>query len=276
MTIVRKIEFGKIGRLNLKLLLAALVTFSITAPIGAQVKKTNFGLGTPKTSGVSGAVRTGVNCPKIALITPASGSKTLLTQPTLFWYLEGNNSPIDVTLILRGRDDSEYGNKAQNIFTAKGEAKSSGLYGFALPKSAPALILGQVQRWDLRIQSADCTDSNLVRVSAAIQLDQNPKVVTAIAKSSNDLQKARIYSEGGYWFDALSAYDNWLKANPQDRTALRERNSVIANGFQDYETLSKTEPSSVLDFIKLVPAKIETITAMPIVLSELKPNKVTN
>jgi hypothetical protein len=269
MLISRKIELEKIGSLNLKVLLAAFLSFSMAAPVTAQVKKTNFGLGTPRTGDVSGAVRTGANCPKIALITPSSGSKTLLAQPTLLWYVEAS-SPVDITLILRGGDSSEFGNKAPKNFSAKGEAKSSGLYSFALPQSAPALTLGQVQRWDLRIQSADCSDSNLVRASAAIQLDRNPQVVAAIAKSTNELQKARIYSEGGYWFDALSAYDRWLKANSKDLVALKERNSAIANGFQDYEVLSKAEPSPVLDFIKLVPKKIESTTATPITLTELK------
>jgi Domain of Unknown Function (DUF928) len=258
--------FGKIGSLKIKVLLAFAMTL-VAVPAIAQVKKTSFGLGTPRTSGIGGAVRSGGNtCPKMALITPLSGSRTLSSQPTLLWYVEGNNSPLEVTLILRDRDDS----KSSRVFSARGEAKSSGLYGFTLPKSAPSLNVGQTQRWDLRVQSSDCSDLNVA--TAAIQLESNSKVVAAIAKTSSELQRAKIYNEAGYWFDALGAYDRWLKLNPQDQTTKKERNSMIVNGFQDYETLSKTEPNATLDFIKLVPGKIESATATPIVLSELKPN----
>jgi hypothetical protein len=258
--------FNYIDKIKLiKILTACLVLSAM--PAIAQVKKTSFGLGTPKTSGIGGAVRSGnATCPKMGLISPLSGSRTLSSQPTLYWYVEGNKLPLDVTLILRDRDD----NNAGRVFSAKGETKDAGLFGFTLPKSAKPLTVGQTQRWDLRVQSSDCSD--LTAANAAIKLDANPTVSAAIAKSKTDLQKARIYNEGGYWFDAISAYDLWLKANPQDQTARKERNAMIVNGFEEYTALKGAEPNAALDFIKLIPTKIEKVTATTIVLSELKSN----
>jgi hypothetical protein len=245
-------------------------------PASAPAKKTSFGLGVPRNSGIGGAVRTGIDasCPRIALLSPATGARTLSAKPTIFWYVEyepTNKSeavPLNVTFILRDRDDRT----AARVFAAQGQLKGSGLYGFTLPPSAPNLVAGKVQRWDIRLQVPSCND--LPVASAAILLEPNAQVEAAANKAKDDLGKARIYVSQGYWVEALAAYDRWLTANKGDAAAKQERNAMIDNGFKEYDALDNESLKPLLVFVKTVPSKIISTTSqrqtlMPMVLESV-------
>ncbi|MDX1976368.1 MAG: DUF928 domain-containing protein [Pseudanabaenaceae cyanobacterium bins.68] len=225
-------------------------------PAIAQIKKTSFGLGTPRTSGIGGAVRTGAidSCPNTAILSPLSGSRVLSDQPELFWYVEGKIPTMAVSVIVRDQDT----NSSKRVFTANGTATQSGLYRFALP--AKLLIPGKTQRWDLRIQTESCTDLGIT--NAAIRLEPNPSLAQAIAKATNSLERAKLYQASGYWFDALAAYETWLATNPQDQTARQERNAMIKAGLAEYNQL----PGSGAEFVQQIPAKIAQLSASGIKL----------
>lgn len=230
-------------------------------PAIAQVRKTNFGLGTPRTSGIGGAVRSGSTntCPETAILSPLNGSRVLSDQAPVFWYLETKTPSVEVSLILRDQDSTN----SKRLFTGTGTATTSGLYSFVLP---PKLLSpGKTQRWDLRIQTNSCTDIALA--NGAIRLEPNPNLAQAIAKATNALQQARLYQKSGYWFEALAAYETWLATNPQDQAARQERNAMIKAGFAENEQLSGVS-GAVPEFVQQLPAKVAKISANPIKLTQ--------
>jgi hypothetical protein len=237
----------------------------------APMASAQYGLGLPKSAGTGGATRG--NLPQITMLVPEDGAKTLASRPTFYWYIastspvspalttvpkieDGKNS-FKVTFFLRDSNERS----ARSVFVAEGKAEESGLYKFTLPETAPELVKGKVQRWQIRWQTS--AGSSQVDVNAPILRDDNPDVLKAIAIAKNDLEKARIYSKSAYWYDALDAYMSWLSANPKDEVARTERNDLLKEGFKTHTAFSKEQQGN---FTKLLIKLDEAKSAMTIAL----------
>jgi len=228
-----------------------------------------YGLGLPRSAGTGGATRG--NLPQITMLVPEDGAKTLSSRPTLYWYIAPPSStsstsgtPIltktaktshKITFFLRDGSDRA----AKPVFTAEGTTDKAGLYKFTIPETAPALVKGKVQRWQIRWQTDG--GASQVDVYAPIRFDEEPKVSTAIASAKNGLEKARIYTKNAYWYDALDAYTVWLSQNPQDQTAKAERDNLLKEGFKTHRAFSKAQEGNLA---KLLSKLNESSTALPI------------
>ena len=215
-----------------------------------------YGLGLPRSAGTGGATRG--NLPQITMIVPEDGAKTVSARPTFYWYiappsLTTANNPattatpklsetkpnFKITLFLRDGNDRS----AKSVFVGEGVADQPGLYKFTLPKDAPELVVGKVQRWQVRWQAN--SGASQVDVNAPIRRDDDPKVLAAITAAKNDLAKARVYAQNGYWYDAIDAYTNWLTANPQDKIARDERSNLLKDGFKNHSAFSKEQEGNI-------------------------------
>lgn len=203
-----------------------------------------YGLGLPKSASAGGATRTtNIQILSVILLVPMDGAKTLASRPTFLWYInlpEEPNKPtsnrfsnvsdkknsIKVTFFLRDGNET----KSVRIFEAEGKAEKSGLYKFTLPEVAPELVTGKIQRWQVRCEMNGIQTD----VYAPIRRDVDPAVITAIASSTNDLEKARIYAKNAYWYDAINAYTSWLSQNPKDNVASNERNELLKVGLKNH------------------------------------------
>lgn len=230
----------------------------LTAPVlmTPSAAIAQYGLGLPRSAGTGGATRG--NLPHITMIVPEDGAKTLAARPTFYWYIappnltgitnpattavpsssEGKQS-FKITLFLRDGSDRS----ARSVFVGEGVADQPGLYKFTLPADAPELVVGKVQRWQVRWQANN--GASQVDVNAPIRRDADPKVLAAIAIAKDDLAKARIYAQNGYWYDAIDAYTNWLTANPKDQTARDERSNLLKDGFKNHSAFSKEQESNI-------------------------------
>jgi hypothetical protein len=215
---------------------------SVTSTIAfAPSAFAQYGLGLPKSAGTGGATRG--NLPHITILAPDDGAKTLAARPTFYWYiapieisaprLETNKNKFKVTFFLR--DGNEKSSK--RIFEAEGKVNDIGLYKFTLPENAPELVAGKVQRWQIRWQDG----STQVDVNAPIRRDNNPDALKAIAAAKNDLEKARIYADRSYWYDAINSYTIWLSQNPTDSVARTERNVILRKGLQNNIAFSQDQ-----------------------------------
>jgi hypothetical protein len=43
--------------------------------------------------------------------------------------------------------------------------------------------------------------------------------------------RAKIYAEAGYWFEAIDGYTRWLNFKPEDLKARTARNEILKSGF---------------------------------------------
>lgn len=257
--ILRKPSIKKIVTLSALCLTTGLGLFTFTPAATAQ-----YGLGIPRSAGTGGATR-GNNdgLPAVTILVPEDGAKTLSERPTFYWYVAPNpaNSKELPKLSFFLRNGNETASRA--VFTARGESSGEGLYKFTIPEDAPALVAGKVQRWQLRLSFATNGVVDDTNVIGLVRFDPDPEVSKAIAKASNNLEKARIYAKNNYWYDAIDSYTSWLAANPNDREAISERSAMLQLGLKNNIAFSEGQPNS---FDKLM-AKLEqskTAIAIPL------------
>jgi hypothetical protein len=72
--------------------------------------------------------------------------------------------------------------------------------------------------------------------------EEKLKKLLLSALTSRD--RAKIYAQAGYWFEAIDGYTQWLNFKPSDLKARRARNEVLNLGFAtntnfDFETFKK-------------------------------------
>lgn len=176
------------------------------------------------------------------LLAPKDGAKTIAPYPTFYWHIdhksineanETNETNTDksfyVDFILREGSDI----KAKMIFRSRSESpisKQSGLYRFTLPQNAPPLQVGKTYMWQIRYTQSVYGDKSLgdqINTRAIVKLETNASVTDKIKDASTDLDKARIFAQNLYWYDALDAYTQWIDTHPHDPEALSERLSML-------------------------------------------------
>jgi len=235
--------------------------FSFVPSASAQ-----YGLGLPKSAQTGGATRG--ELPQITMLVPEDGAKTLSARPTFYWYIapkattntitpssktEDDKNNFQITFLLREGTERV----AKRIFVAVGKANQPGLYKFTLPETAPELVQGKVQRWQIRWT----TTISQIDVYAPVRRDNDPATLKAIAAAKNELEKARIYAQTAYWYDAIDAYTNWLDLNPQDDVARKERHELLKKGFQNHTAFSNEQQANMA---KLITKLDESKGAIPI------------
>ena len=102
-----------------------------------------------------------------------------------------------------------------------------GLFRFQIPQSIDP---NTSRRWGIK-----CTWplGKIVAGNGILAFTEpQPEMKLALESAKTSLDRARVYASNGYWYDALDAYTNWIKANPNDAIAIQERGIVIEAGFE--------------------------------------------
>ncbi len=188
--------------------------------------KRSYGLGLPRTAGTGGATRD-AKLPLMTAIAPLDGGRVLAARPTFYWYLapEASAAPTQVTFILRNP-------QGERAFQATGEIATRGLYKFALPATAPALVPGQNYRWDLRVKFEDGGDRQAV-LNGSVRLEPNDGLAKQAQAAKTPLERAKLYDAAGYWYDAIHAYSAALTANPEDAAARSGVKEMLTSVFDE-------------------------------------------
>lgn len=226
---------------------------SIGVGVDAQSRRTSYGLGLPKTATTGGATRG--ELPLAIVLAPRDGGRTLSARPTFYWFVSSASSnarkPFKITFYLRESPDIA----AKYVFKGEGKSTTQGFYKFTLPASAPALEVGKVQRWQVRLELRENDErvntdrANIDRrvnneqfnLNALVKLTEAPaEVQKGLNGAKTELDKARVYAQYGYWYDALHAYTNWLDSNPNDTVARKERSDMFAEIFQSDSAIAPT------------------------------------
>ncbi|GBO56827.1 hypothetical protein APA_5162 [Pseudanabaena sp. lw0831] len=214
------------------------VAISWCGPATVQSKNSSsYGLGIVQNRYYErGTVRCGNlgNLVAVDLLAPDDGARTLTARPTFYWYIDHksqneikNEKSFYIDFILR----EGFGLNAKSIFRSRSVGilkASSGLYRFTLPPNSPALEIGKTYAWHIRYVQADSeyealNSSNQIDTRAIVKRESNSSVIEQVRVASTNLEKARIFAENLYWYDALDEYTKWIDANPHDKQASHER-----------------------------------------------------
>jgi Domain of Unknown Function (DUF928) len=210
--------------------------------IAQQFKQAIYGLGLPKTAGTGGSVRlkdesgggfessSSKTLPILALMVPEDGARTASSRPTVYWNMILND-PQDYKLTFFLQETAEESSKVileQEITITKG-----GLFKYQVPQS---IDTSTPRRWGVKCKWPSGRVVNANGLLAFIE--PKPEVKLALESAKTDLDKARVYASNSYWYDAMDAYTSWIKANPQDMIAIKERGAVIDEGFKGRQGLN--------------------------------------
>lgn len=202
--------------------------------IAQQFKQAIYGLGLPKTAGTGGSVRlkdepggfesSGTKTlPILALMVPEDGARTVSSRPTVYWNMI-LNEPQDYKLTFFLQETAEENSKVvleQEVTITKG-----GLFRFQIPQSIDP---NTSRRWGVKCKWP--TGKVVTGNGILAFTEPKPEMKLALESVKTDLDRARVYASSGYWYDALDAYTNWIKANPNDAIAMQERGTLIDAGF---------------------------------------------
>ncbi|AFY72920.1 protein of unknown function (DUF928) [Synechococcus sp. PCC 7502] len=217
-----------------------------------------YGLGIPISSGTGGAVRS-INTSLVIPLVPDDGGRTASERPTFYWYLaDSANFPYKTIFELKDPTDRD-GNV---LFKVEGIAEKSGLYKLTLPKNAPALKPDKLYVWQLRMRGSTAS-SNLQTVGSILLSRLDGDMQKAIAKATTNIEKAQLYSQYGYWFDALSIYTNQLETEPKNQDIYKLRSEMILQVFtpQDKDPQLMSNLKSFIDKVNSTP-KAELLSAI--------------
>lgn len=182
--------------------------------------------------------------PLITLLTPEDGARTASPQPTLYWYL----SPQAMTALA---DDnlavSDCHHKLVGQFSLTKVEKGivtifetelnlvSGLSSFKLPIAA-SLQPEKRYRWQISLTSAK---GEPVNVSGwIVYIPPQQSLQTALTRALTSRDRAKIYAQAGYWFEAIDGYTKWLNFKPSDSGARMARNDILKAGFANHNNLN--------------------------------------
>ncbi|BBC24535.1 DUF928 domain-containing protein [Pseudanabaena sp. ABRG5-3] len=192
--------------------------------------------------------------PLLTLITPEDGGRTANAQPTLYWYLydqpkqmasstDKPDQPVNETDETTHAIDSqdcfvgqlriiltEDQKDITTIFQTKLTMKS-GLSSFKLPIAA-SLQPSKSYRWEITLPDQQNELEEEVIVSGWIMYSPSESSLQkALMRALTIRDRAKIYAEAGYWFEAIDNYTRWLKLNPNDLKTRSARNEILKSGF---------------------------------------------
>ncbi|MBD2188664.1 DUF928 domain-containing protein [Pseudanabaena mucicola] len=183
------------------------------------------------------------NLPLITLLTPEDGARTASPQPTLYWYL----SPQALTALANDNPAaSDCHSKLVGQFSLTKVDKGvvtifetelnlvSGLSSFKLPIAA-SLQPNKNYRWQISFPSAKGEQVNVSGWVVYTPPQQSLQIALTRALTSRD--RAKIYAQAGYWFEAIDGYTKWLNFKPSDSGARTARNEILKAGFANHDNL---------------------------------------
>ncbi|AFY68384.1 protein of unknown function DUF928 [Thalassoporum mexicanum PCC 7367] len=269
----------KLGLILLATSLAAgTAALTIDSAAFAQSRRTNYGLGLPRTATTGTGVRG--NCPPlVTALVPPDGAKTLSSRPTFYWYItpqDCSDAAEQVDQVNQTDSESQPTNdqefvlsfslrdvpvkagelqltRLSTIFKTKSftVANQPTLYSYALAEPAPALPHDQVRAWHIRWRSADLETQ--VDANSLVVYEANAQLEFALANADSVLGQARLLAENGYWYDALHVYSDWLRLNPDDNMARQERAELLAVGMAGYEDMTGGDRAKTVSIEELLP-----------------------
>lgn len=140
-------------------------------------------------------------------------------HPTFFWHI---STPVSMVFAL-----TEPG-VAQPILEQQIQPQQAGVVQLKMPKDSPELSPGREYRWSVTlICNPDRPSANPFIQSWIKRIPAKPELTQQLAAATSDHERALIYAETGFWYDALEAISTAQTANPVDPSILEDRLTLL-------------------------------------------------
>lgn len=156
----------------------------------------------------------------IALV-PNHRALTTVEQPVLYWYLSKPSSyPIEIVI----SQDKAVAPLAEKRLPMPGKG---GIYGISLKEFGLRLKPDVVYRWFVTVVPDGERRSKDIIAGGIVERIAMPTDLAQKVASSDKSQLHDVYAEAGFWYDALMAISDAIRAQPDDQGLRQERNALL-------------------------------------------------
>ncbi|MBD2181583.1 DUF928 domain-containing protein [Planktothrix sp. FACHB-1355] len=145
----------------------------------------------------------------VLLVPQNHAGETTSGRPTFFWYMPDTQS-VDFTIEKVGVD--------KPVFEEKLQIPKAGIIQTEIPENLPELAVGQDYLWSVSVVCGDTGGMKKVTLQAAIRRVAATQELNRRLKSArSERDRARVYAQQGFWYDALKALSSASEAKPQEQ-----------------------------------------------------------
>ena len=174
-----------------------------------------------RVDGDGGSRGGGAKQPLLYVLSPDHTGLTTHSHPTLFWYQSGPaTTRFELTVV-----EPKKAKPVLKVATA--EAKEPGIHRLLLGKYNITLTPGILYRWTVALVPDPADRSQDVIANGTIQCIEPDAPLTAALANANGLDKAALYAEKGFWYDALEAVTDEINAAPTDKEIRLQRAALL-------------------------------------------------
>lgn len=157
------------------------------------------GSGGPRVDGDGGSRAGGEKLPSIYVLAPKQIALTTQAQPALFWFqTEASNTGFELTVTEP--------KKAEPLLSLKGEDKQTGgTHSVSLAKHKVTLTPGVNYQWSVALVPDAKNRSKDLVASGHVKRVEAPADLAAKIEKAAPADRAAIYAQAGYWYDALQS-----------------------------------------------------------------------
>lgn len=136
---------------------------------------------------------------------------TTSSNPTLLWYLPNKDVEVMVFEIKKaGEKEAIYAEQLQ---------PSAGIIQLKLPKDKVELKIGEEYIWSVAVPCISEGKRRKISVEAGIKrVAPTPELTSQLSQATTPQQKARVFAQQGYWYDALETLSSAFTANANQST----------------------------------------------------------
>jgi hypothetical protein len=207
----------------------------------------------------------GSGLPLTALASRNYVGQTTSTHPTFAWFVP-DAKPLPMEFILYELDAN--GNY-QTIYQTRLQS-SPGIMQLSLPQAQPGLQIGKQYLWQVVIFCAPAQPSSALSARGSLEVVPiSSELRQKLDKTVNIAQKANLYAEAGFWYDALGEA---LQLAPESKLG-----EVGSNLLQDLINGEKLAIRTELDPKEQIAAQkqVETLEKILNLESEKKMGEIT-
>ncbi|MCL1468197.1 DUF928 domain-containing protein [Argonema galeatum] len=155
----------------------------------------------------------------VFLVPQDHAGQTTSSRPKFFWYMSDTSS-VEFTLKKEGANEP--------FFKERLEVPKAGIIQTEIPKGQPELTVGQDYLWSVSVVCNTERGSKKVTVQALIRrVAPTEELTRRLRRAQSERDRARIYAQQGFWYDALETISKASNDKPQDRSITEDFYSLL-------------------------------------------------
>lgn len=172
--------------------------------------------GSARLDGDGGSRTGGDKLPNIYVLAPKKLALTTQAQPALFWYqTQQANAGFELTLTEP--------KKPEPLLSLKGAAKQdAGTHSVSLARNKVTLNPNVTYQWSVALVPDPKNRSKDLVATGYVKRVEAPAELTAKLEKAAPIDRAALYAEAGYWYDALQSISTAIA----DATKSKDANAV--------------------------------------------------